>query len=159
MKNFIIRLGFFLAAILFMAPSVNAQIVGGAGFIKTKSNPNTISSLTTIDQRVTGSFALDTVSQILYRYDRTAASGARWVVMPTTANPIVSVVGGGDITVTNVGSVYTVSYTNTNNPLVYTIADNPVHAASLGVLINQTFLASNSNTMGVPSGTYVQRMF
>jgi hypothetical protein len=215
MKSFIFRIAFALVAILFLTPSVSGQIVGGAGFIKTSGNPNTVTSLTTIDQRYTASFVWDTTAQVLYKYDRTLASGARWVAVPTGTPAVTSVVGAGDITATNVGGVVTVTYsdldknptneaqtlssaavsanstkvnlsavsgvgggtltitggsgitlTGTANNLTITnpaysgiVADNPAHAATLAVAVGQSFVASLTNTMGVPAGTIVRRMF
>ena len=99
MKKYIFILS--VLAFVFQNESLSAQIVGGSGFVKTASNPNSITSLRVIDQRYTGSFAYDTVAQKLYQYDRTFAVGARWIATATTP---VSVVGAGDITVTNAGS-------------------------------------------------------
>lgn len=152
MKKIFILFGFLVSVV-----SLQAQIVGGAGIVKTASNPNTITSLRQIDQRYTASLAYDTTAQSLYKYDVTAPIGARWVVQSTEN---ISVVGSGYIVVTKTGNVYTVSNTAPNTPTPnYTVADNPAHAATLNVAVGQTFLASNGNTMGVPAGTYVQRMF
>lgn len=211
-----ILLAFSLFA-FFTPLSMEAQIVGGSGFVKTASNPNSIASLTTVDQRYSASFAWDTTAQVLYHYDRTLASGSRWVVMPTTAQTgqATTVLGSGDVTVTTSGSTATVTYTDADknptneaqtlsstavasnattvnltsvsgvgggnvtinggtgitltgtannltisNPFAASIvADNPAHAAVLTVAVGQTFIASGVNTMGVPAGTLVRRMF
>lgn len=56
-------------------------ITGGAGFIKMFGNPNKVAKLATIDQRYSGSFAWDTVTNTLYQYNPYLTPGQRWQKM------------------------------------------------------------------------------
>lgn len=99
-----------ILALSLFTVSLSAQsILGGAGTIKTNGDPDAIVSLQVINQRATASIAVDTTNGNVYTYDVTKTVGSRWVVINPTIN---SIVGGGDISVSTVNGVSTISYTD-----------------------------------------------
>jgi hypothetical protein len=148
-----------LAIFCLAGGSLFAQsIEGGAGVIHVDGDPNGIVALQNVSINE-AHIAYDTSAQVVYFFDQNGTAGVdQWIAVDI--NSVVSdVQGAGDISVTNAGSVYTVSFTETHttlawnaatNSLTYTSEDGPPTVIDLSGAVDFTNSA-NINVSG--SGT------
>ncbi len=95
-------------------------ISGGAGvvFIGAGDDPNAITALEDVSVNE-ANIAYDRTNQILWVFDPAGTAGTdQWISIDVTST-VTSVVGANDITVTNVGSVYTVDFTESTSTLTW----------------------------------------
>ena len=104
--------------------SLTAQnIVGGGGVVYVDDNPNNIAALNNMSVNE-AHIAYDTSAQVVYFFDQTGTAGTDQWIGFNVANVVTSVVGANDITVTNVGGVYTVDFTEALTTLGFDVATN-----------------------------------
>lgn len=121
-KRILLTLCFFSL----IGASVMAQAIsGGAGvvFIGAGDDPNSIVALQDISVNE-ANIAYDRTNQILWVFDPAGTTAVdQWIAVDITATAT-SVVGANDITVTNVGSVYTVDFTEALTTIAWNAATN-----------------------------------
>ena len=104
--------------------SLTAQnIVGGGGVVYVDDDPNNIAALNNMSVNE-AHIAYDTSAQVVYYFDHTGTAGTDQWIGFSVANVVTSVVGANDISVTNVGGVYTVDFTETHTTLAFDAATN-----------------------------------
>lgn len=154
-KRILLILGFFAL----LGSTVMAQAVeGGAGVVFVDADPNGIVALQDVSANE-ANIAYNRTTQIMYVFDPAGTAGVdQWIAVDVTST-VTSVVGINDITVTNVGSVYTVDFTEAlttiawdagTNTLTYTDEDGVDTALDLSGATDVT--GSNSITV-TGSGT------
>ncbi|MFK7810758.1 MAG: hypothetical protein AB8F74_23320 [Saprospiraceae bacterium] len=119
-KSILVALAIFTIA----GTSLFAQsIEGGAGIIHVNGDPNGIPALEDVTVNE-AHIAYDTSAQVVYFFDHDGTAGTdQWIAVDI--NSVVSdVQGSGDISVTNVGSVYTVDFTEAITTLTWDDATN-----------------------------------
>jgi hypothetical protein len=113
-----------LAIFSVVGGSLFAQTIeGGAGIIHVNGDPNGIVALQDVSINE-AHIAYDTSAQVVYFFDQNGTAGVdQWIAIDI--NSVVSdVQGAGDINVTNVGSVYTVSFTEALTTLAWNAGTN-----------------------------------
>ncbi|MFT5167873.1 MAG: hypothetical protein ACI8P3_003111 [Saprospiraceae bacterium] len=149
-KRVLLIFGFFAL----LGSTVMAQAVeGGAGVVFVDADPNGVVALWNVSINE-ANIAYDRATQIMYVFDPAGTAGVdQWIAVDVTST-VTSVVGINDITVTNVGSVYTVDFTEAlttltwtsgTHTLTYTDEDGTANA----VVIDGTTDVNGSNSVNV----------
>ena len=162
------RIVLTLCIFSFLGASLYGQnIEGGAGIVFVDSDPNGIAALEDVSPSE-ANVAYDRSTQTMYFFDPSGTAGVdQWVAVDITST-VTSVVGTNDISVTNVGSVYTVDFTEAlttlswdaaTNTLTYTDEDGNPTALDLSGSVDITGSNSISVTgAGTVASPYVLQL-
>ena len=119
-KRILLLLGFFAL----LGTAVMGQAVeGGAGVVFVDSDPNTITALEDVSVNE-ANIAYNRTTQMLYVFDPAGTAGVDQWIAVDVSSMVTSVVGANDITVTNVGGVYTVDFTEALTTLAWNAGTN-----------------------------------
>ena len=111
MKKLLILTSFILCAAYGFAQTT---IIGGAGVIAGRNNPNSLTSLDYQDPRYEGLLYNDTLTGILYRHDNSLAFGSRWVSMASISEVDGSITNEGALSVGAAAAATSQIITNTS---------------------------------------------
>src|SRR3990167_1402305 len=186
MKKLLILTSFILCAAYGFAQTT---IIGGAGVIAGRNNPNSLTALDYQDPRYEGLLYNDTLTGILYRHDNSLAFGSRWVSMASISEVDGSVTNEGVLGVGAGGANTAVALSTTSGATgitidggtakgisvtestsanggtitlglgVLTAYANDAAAATGGLAVGDWYKASSDNTMGMAAGTPKIRAF
>lgn len=119
-KRILLILGLFSI----LGTTVMGQAIeGGAGVVFVDSDPNTIAALEDVSANE-ANIAYNRSTQMMYVFDPAGTAGVDQWIAVDVSSMVTSVVGANDITVTNVGGVYTVDFTEALTTLSWNAATN-----------------------------------
>ncbi len=143
-----------LAIFSFIGSSLIGQAVeGGAGVVFVDADPNTIAALEDVSVNE-ANIAYNRTTQMIYVFDPAGTAGVdQWIAVDVTST-VTSVVGTNDISVTNVGGVYTVDFTEALTTLTWTAGTHTLTytdeaGTANSVVIDGTTDVNGSNSINV----------
>jgi hypothetical protein len=153
MKNIILLFVFTLFAFV-----ANSQtIVNALPVCHTSGNPNSITTLNSVEQKIECAIAKDTLTGVAYIYNSSLSVGSRWVAISTNAYQTLAVAtntttlsnGGGSMTIAG-GGINTVGTAGSTITITGTEVDAVItNEGSLTVAAGSgTTSVINSNTSG-----------
>ena len=119
-KRILLLLGFFT---IIGTALMGQAVEGGAGVVFVDSDPNSISALEDVSVNE-ANIAYNRTTQMMYVFDPSGTAGVDQWIAVDVSSMVTSVVGANDITVTNVGGVYTVDFTEALTTLSWNAATN-----------------------------------
>ena len=119
-KRILLILGFFTI----LGSAVMGQAVeGGAGVVFVDADPNGIAALQDVSVNE-ANIAYNRATQMMYVFDPAGTAGVDQWIPVDVSSMVTSVVGANDISVTNLGGVYTVDFTEALTTLTWNAGTN-----------------------------------
>jgi DNA/RNA endonuclease YhcR with UshA esterase domain len=149
-KRILLILGFFA---LLSSAAIGQAVEGGAGVVFVDADPNGVVALQDVSANE-ANIAYNRATQIMYVFDPAGTAGVdQWIAVDVTST-VTSVVGTNDISVTNVGSVYTVDFTEALTSLTWdsgthTLTYTDEDGTDNDVVIDGTTDVNGSNSINI----------
>lgn len=149
-KRLLLVLGFFS---LLGSAVIGQNVEGGAGVVFVDADPNGVLALQDVSVSE-ANIAYDRATQVMYVFDPAGTAGVdQWIAVDVTST-VTSVLGTNDITVTNVGGVYTVDFTEALTTLTWTSGTHTLTytdeaGTANAVVIDGTTDVTGSNSVNI----------